>query len=507
MVRIAPIRLVFNPKTLWFDAGDLELKTGDDVVVTTARGTEFGQVVSSVFEISQEETKTLHSPLKPVKRVATDDDREKSDGLVERSREALPTFKQLAAEAVPDMNPVAVEFLFDGDKAVFYFESEDRVDFRDLVRKLASEFHVRVDMKQIGVRDEARMIGGLGHCGQELCCRRIGGDFNPVSIRMAKEQDLSLNPQKISGTCGRLMCCLRYEYEAYKDFHTRAPKKNAKIQTPEGEGKVVDLDVPREIVSIQVGDGKPVKVPLADMDEPEEGARPTSVGEEAWRIAKEPPTLFGAQISSLFSVELSGEDKLAEPGSIRHVHGEEDKSTSGRSRRKRTKASGSDASEPAAAASHKTRRRRSTTVSSDGSTTSSRETPGTAAKPQPKAPAKQAASKSADESAQQKSSSRRRRSRRGGAAKAAEQKSASAAKTQTAPQQSQGSKVGRNSSALRARRAAAAAATDKQAAPAGEAKGQQASADAPSKRRPRRRRSHRAGNQGAAGEGTTGAGE
>ena len=246
MVRIAPVRLEFNPKTLWFDALDFELEVDDAVVVSTARGLEFGHVSQAVFEMTPDDEKKLKSPLKPVRRLATDEDAARAEEAAEKSREALPVFKRLAAEAAPDMNPVAVEYMFDGDRAVFYFDSEERIDFRDLVHQLASELHVRVDMKQVGIRDGARMVGGLGHCGQELCCRRLGGEFNPVSIRMAKEQDLSLNPQKISGICGRLMCCLRYEYDAYKDFHSRAPKKNAKVQTPDGEGQVVALDVPRD---------------------------------------------------------------------------------------------------------------------------------------------------------------------------------------------------------------------------------------------------------------------
>ena len=218
MVRIAPIRLAYNPKTLWFDPGDLELKKEDPVVVSTARGLEFGRMADDVFEADEAQVKKLKTALKPVKRLASEEDVARAEEMCRRSEEALPVFKQMAAEASEDMHPVSVEFLLDGDKAVFYFEAEERVDFRELVRKLAAHFHVRIDMRQIGVRDEARMVGGLGHCGQELCCKRLGGEFCPVSIRMAKEQDLSLNPQKISGVCGRLMCCLRYEFDAYKDF-------------------------------------------------------------------------------------------------------------------------------------------------------------------------------------------------------------------------------------------------------------------------------------------------
>ena len=199
MVRIAPVNLYFNPKTLWFDAGEFEVRAGDGVIVSTARGVEFGRAADDAFEAEASQVKKLKTPLKPVMRIATEEDEAQAAEMERLSAEALPLFKQMAAEADADMHPVSVEYLFDGDKAVFYFEAEERVDFRDLVRKLASKFRVRVDMRQIGVRDEARMVGGLGHCGQELCCKRLGGEFCPVSIRMAKEQDLSLNPQKISG--------------------------------------------------------------------------------------------------------------------------------------------------------------------------------------------------------------------------------------------------------------------------------------------------------------------
>ena len=322
MVRIAPINLYYNPKTLWFDAGDLDVRAGDGVIVTTARGTEFGRAAHDVFEADEAQVKKLKSPLKPVKRIATDEDEARAADLEAKAREALPVFKEMASEASGDMHPVSVEYLFEGDKAIFYFEAEERVDFRELVRKLAAHFHVRIDMRQIGVRDEARMVGGLGHCGQELCCKRLGGEFCPVSIRMAKEQDLSLNPQKISGVCGRLMCCLRYEFDAYKDFKSRAPKQNATVETPDGPAKVVDLDVPREVVSLKIMGEKPVKVPLADFDPPEEGSnRPNRVGEEAWQDATTQDPIGFASESALFSTttQLTGQDKLADPGSVRRT--------------------------------------------------------------------------------------------------------------------------------------------------------------------------------------------
>lgn len=327
MVRIAPINLYYNPKTLWFDAGDLDVRAGDGVIVSTARGTEFGRAAHDVFEADEAQIKKLKSPLKPVKRIATDEDEARAAELEAKSREALPVFKEMAAEGNGDMHPVSVEYLFEGDKAIFYFEAEERVDFRELVRKLAAHFRVRIDMRQIGVRDEARMVGGLGHCGQELCCKRLGGEFCPVSIRMAKEQDLSLNPQKISGVCGRLMCCLRYEFDAYKDFKSRAPKKNAMVGTPDGPAKVADLDVPREMVSLKTEEGQVVKVPLASFEPPEQGSRPNEVGEDAWRQACE-PVAGASSASMLFSGQsLSGTDKLAEPGAVRLTGGKADRSS------------------------------------------------------------------------------------------------------------------------------------------------------------------------------------
>ena len=370
MVRIAPVNLYFNPKTLWFDAGDLDVRAGDGVVVTTARGMEFGRASGEVFEADEAEVKKLKSPLKPVKRIATPEDEEQAAAMERKSAEALPVFKSMAAEASGDMHPVSVEYLFDGDKAIFYFEAEERVDFRDLVRKLAAHFHVRIDMRQIGVRDEARMVGGLGHCGQELCCKRLGGEFCPVSIRMAKEQDLSLNPQKISGVCGRLMCCLRYEFEAYKDFKSRAPKQNSQVETPIGTAKVIDLDVPREVVTLKVDGEKPVKVPLADFDPPVEGTRPKVVGEQAWEDATAQATTGLVGESTVFATsQLTGSDKLADPTAVRRTGRGGQKPArggSGGSAKQGGKGGGRGGSgkapEAAAPANRKPRRRRSTKV-------------------------------------------------------------------------------------------------------------------------------------------------
>ncbi|MDO5335258.1 MAG: regulatory iron-sulfur-containing complex subunit RicT [Coriobacteriia bacterium] len=339
MVQVAPIKLQVGPKVLWFDPAGLDIACGDSVIVSTERGHEFGYATSDIIDVSKELVAGLKSPLKPVLRKATPEDEELLIELEQRGEEALTVFKRLAQETHTDMHPVAVEFLFDGDKAVFFFESEERVDFRELVRRLAAEFHVRVDMRQIGVRDAAGMIGGLGHCGQELCCKRMGGEFNPVTIRMAKEQGLSLNPQKISGCCGRLMCCLRYEFDTYKEFNSRAPKLNAKVEVPGGIAKVTDVSMPTETIALRLEDGKTIRVPLSEFEEPEEGRRPHVISEEVFERYTQESSLekLGTGIFES-STNFTGEDALADPsrkpkGRGKDQKREERESSSSRSRK------------------------------------------------------------------------------------------------------------------------------------------------------------------------------
>ena len=317
MTRIAPVRLMYNPKVLWFDAGELELPVEAAVVVTTARGTEYGHVADAVFEATPEQVANLKTELKPVVRLATEADDAAAEEATQLSLAAMPVFRELAAEDSPEMRPIAVEYLLTCDKAIFYFESENRIDFRELVRKLAGRLRVRVDMRQIGSRDETRMMGGLGHCGQELCCKRLGGEFAPVSIRMAKEQDLSLNPQKISGLCGKLMCCLRYEYEAYKDFHARCPKVGELISTPDGEAKVVELDVPREILTLKMPDDKKVKIALADMVPDPDGGKPHEVDPAAWEETMAGVSFGGVYEASYLTNKFTAESQLGSPKAVR----------------------------------------------------------------------------------------------------------------------------------------------------------------------------------------------
>lgn len=345
MVRVAPIKLQVGPKVLWFDPTDLDIHAGDDCIVNTSRGLEYGVATSDVLEVSDDLVASLKSPLKTVERLATPEDMEKVKELERKSDEALGAFKEIVLESNKDMHPVLVEYLFEGDKAVFYFEAEGRVDFRELVRKLASYFHVRVDMRQIGVRDGARIIGGLGHCGQELCCKRFGGEFSPVSIRMAKEQNLSLNPQKISGVCGRLMCCLRYEYETYKEFNSRAPKMGAKIETPEGIAKVTDINVPSEQISVRLEDGTVLKIPLEDFEAPDQGRRPHKISEEVFEQYMQKSQFDAMGGAGLVDVvNFSGEDIVAARRPAASLNGEELSSDKDdKKRRRRRNRSGKDA--------------------------------------------------------------------------------------------------------------------------------------------------------------------
>ncbi len=277
MPTVVGVKLRYAPKVMFFDPAGTEPAPGDAVIVETERGVEMGQVVDVPCELDHAE---VPAPLRPLMRVATEEDLAIAEEFSEREREALRVYRSLIEQYKLDMKPVDVEYLFGGDKIVFYFVAEERVDFRELVRELASRYKARIDMRQVGVRDEARMVGGIAHCGQMLCCVRFAGDFQPVSIRMAKEQDLPLNPLKISGLCGRLMCCLRYEYEAYKDFKQRAPKKGAKVETPLGDGKVSGFSTPRETVMVRLAEGGSIKVPLEAMECPGGGC-PCTVSAEA----------------------------------------------------------------------------------------------------------------------------------------------------------------------------------------------------------------------------------
>lgn len=262
MQRVVSVVFRKGGKAYYFDPDGLELSSGESVVVRTARGTEFGEVVAPAQDMPEE---LVPGQLKKVIRKANDEDRKQLADNKAKEEEAFRVAREKIAKHSLDIKLVDVEVIFDGSKMLFYFTSEERVDFRDLVRELASAFKARIEMRQIGVRDEAKMIGGLGPCGRRLCCSVFGGDFEPVSIRMAKEQNLPLNPMKISGVCGRLMCCLRYEYEVYKDFRGRAPKKGTIVETSLGQGKIVDYNVPKEQVTVALENGMLKQIPLCEV--------------------------------------------------------------------------------------------------------------------------------------------------------------------------------------------------------------------------------------------------
>ena len=303
MPTVISVKFKYAARDLWFEPAGTGAQEGDHVICDTERGQEIGLATSDAVEMSREELAHAIgdvSRLKQVVRVATDKDLERAEMLAGRADDAFPTFRNLVHESGLDMKPVGVEYLFGGGKVVCYFSAEERVDFRQLVRDLSRELHERIDMRQIGVREEAAIVGGFAHCGQELCCARFGHQFEPVSIRMAKEQDLPLNSTKISGACGRLMCCLRYEFEAYRDFKQRAPKRNAVIETPLGKAKIVEYDTPKEQICLRLENGKQVRVPLSGM-EASEAAHKKS---EELGCACRPDTVTRAALERLESPDV-----------------------------------------------------------------------------------------------------------------------------------------------------------------------------------------------------------
>ena len=238
-----------NGKAYYFDPGSLTLHSGDHVIIDTARGQEYGVCASGVHTLPK---RCAVLPLRRVLRIATEHDEMIRRTNLEKEREALRICQQKIEEHKLDMLLVAAEYAFDGGKILFFFTSEGRVDFRELVKDLASTLHTRIELRQIGVRDKAKMVGGLGICGRPFCCKQFLDDFEPVSIKMAKTQNLSLNPTKISGTCGRLMCCLKYEQEAYEDLIKTVPKADSFVDTPDGRGTVTDVNLLRQTVRVRM---------------------------------------------------------------------------------------------------------------------------------------------------------------------------------------------------------------------------------------------------------------
>ncbi len=250
-VEVVDIQFRTGQKIYFFDPDGVSYTTGDHVIIDTARGDEFGICAGGNHVIP---VKDVVAPLRKVLRKATaQDERINAENRAKEAR-AYEICMQKIAEHQLDMQLVSAEYAFDGSKILFYFTADERVDFRELVKNLASVFHTRIELRQIGVRDKAKMVGGLGICGRPFCCASFLDDFQPVSIKMAKTQNLSLNPTKISGTCGRLMCCLKYEQDAYEDLLRSSPKAESFVDTPEGRGTVVDTDLLRSRVKVRMED-------------------------------------------------------------------------------------------------------------------------------------------------------------------------------------------------------------------------------------------------------------
>ena len=249
MTEVIGVRFRGGCKEYYFDPHGIAVEPNQFVIVETAQGTEYAQCVSGNHEVADS---AVVPPLRPLVRIATENDRRTFEYNKSREKDAFATCQKKIAEHRLDMKLVRVESNFDGSKIIFFFTSEGRVDFRELVRDLASVFRARIELRQIGVRDEAKMLGGLGICGRPFCCAQFLDDFIPVSIKMAKTQNLSLNPTKISGTCGRLMCCLKYEQDAYEDAARRCPKADSFVATPDGLGNVSNVDILREQVVVKL---------------------------------------------------------------------------------------------------------------------------------------------------------------------------------------------------------------------------------------------------------------
>jgi len=251
MVEVVDVQFRPGQKVYFFDPAGMKIATGTNLIIDTSRGPEFGICTGGNHMIPE---KDVVAPLRSVIRLATEADEKTVAENRQKEKKAYNVCLQKIADHGLDMQLVSAEYAFDGSKILFFFTADERVDFRELVKNLASVFHTRIELRQIGVRDKAKMVGGLGICGRPFCCAQFLDDFQPVSIKMAKTQNLSLNPSKISGTCGRLMCCLKYEQEAYEDLIRTSPKAESFVDTPDGRGTVVDVNLLRQSVKVRMED-------------------------------------------------------------------------------------------------------------------------------------------------------------------------------------------------------------------------------------------------------------
>jgi cell fate regulator YaaT (PSP1 superfamily) len=264
MPLVVGVRFRDRGKIYYFDPQDIQVNVGDRVLVETVRGIEMGHIAMGAKDVPESK---LVLPLKRVLRVATPEDAVAEEAGKKKAQEAIAVAKTKIDDHNLEMHVVDAEYTFDGSRVVLYFTADGRVDFRELVKDLASALRTRVELRQIGVRDQAKLTGGIGPCGRALCCSSFLNDFLPVSIKMAKDQNLSLNPTKISGTCGRLLCCLRFECEHYEATKNMLPSVGSIVITSEGEGKVTAQNPIKGTVSVQLGEGKPIEFPAEEVEE------------------------------------------------------------------------------------------------------------------------------------------------------------------------------------------------------------------------------------------------
>jgi cell fate regulator YaaT (PSP1 superfamily) len=263
MANIVGVRYKPAGRIYYFDPGDSELSVGESVVVETSRGNELGQVVIAPTQIADDE---ITQPLKPVVRKADEEDMEQIRQLRDKEPQVLSESTEVVEKLGLPMKLISAEYNMDGNRLTIYFSAESRVDFRELVRELSNRLQLRVELRQVGPRDEAKLMGGFGRCGRGLCCSGFLSEFGPVSIKMAKEQNLPLNPAKISGVCGRLLCCLDYEFEHYRDQKAKMPREGEEVTTPVGKAIVIGGNALEEKVRVELASGEKTELPLAEIN-------------------------------------------------------------------------------------------------------------------------------------------------------------------------------------------------------------------------------------------------
>lgn len=357
------VDIQFRPgqKIYYFDPSGIACQPGSHVIIDTARGPEYGICTAGNHKISKKEIVT---PLRPVLRIATAQDEKIAAENQDREKRAFDTCLQKIQEYQLDMQLVSAECSFDGSKILFFFTADERVDFRELVKVLANNFHTRIELRQIGVRDKAKMVGGLGICGRPFCCASFLDDFQPVSIKMAKTQNLSLNPTKISGTCGRLMCCLKYEQDAYEDLLRTSPKPDSFVDTPGGRGTVTEIDLLRQRVKVRMEDQPEVvstyanseiailrngKAKKTDPPIPEDLAPISGAGKRTRKAVPEAEEgrLFLDPIKFRYSEHIIAEEQPITQAETEETSGTDPKQPRhNRNRRRRPKPSGETAAAP-----------------------------------------------------------------------------------------------------------------------------------------------------------------